>query len=177
MTAGIFRGRSVVPGFGMRVIGVKEVEATFRNLLKGVKPSVKAEVLLAGAEVVAEEVRDNILDQELVDSGDLYDSIEVYKINQWSAGVRSKLVYAAVHEFGLENQLITEKQRRFFWFMFSSTGDDMWKALALSTTYTIPARPYFRPAVDSGEVKREAALAVMRSFSSWMTRRARVGGY
>ncbi len=58
------------------------------------------------------------------------------------------VVYGAAHEFGV-TVTITPKQRRFFWAMFKKTETDMWRALALSTTYTIPARPYLRPAIDT----------------------------
>ena len=157
----------------MKVIGYQEVHDKFGRILKAFSPPQTAQLMLHGAEVMAEAVRDNILAQELVDSGDLYDSIEAYIINQYAAGVKTDLVYAAVHEFGLENQPITEKQRRFFWAMFASTNDDMWKALALSQTYTIPARPYMRPAID--ENKDEALDAVMRKAGSLLTKIAGIG--
>ena len=61
------------------------------------------------------------------------------------------LAYVFAQEFGLQNQVITDKQRRFFWAKFSETQNGMWRALALSTTYTIPARPHFRPGVMQGQ--------------------------
>lgn len=156
------------------VIGVKKVEEAFGRIFNGFKPSVRADILMVGAEVIAEGARDNILDRGLVKEGTLYDSVKAYKVNQWAAGVRVDAAHGAVHEFGLENQPITEKQRRFFWAMWAQTGDEMWKALALSVTYTIPARPYLRPAVV--EKKGEAALAIMQEMASYMTRLAGIGG-
>lgn len=159
--------------FRLGAVRYQEVNAQFGRILTAFKPPEMAEIMLRGAEEIAEETRDNILRQELVDEGNLYDSVEAQKINQYSAGVKVGVVHAAVHEFGLENQPITEKQRRFFWAMFAETGDDMWKALALSDTYTIPARPYLRPAVDS---KKQAALyAIMREAASRLTRAVGIG--
>ena len=55
--------------------------------------------------------------------------------------------------------------------MYYETGDEMWKALALSTTYTlaaVPARPYFRPAID--ENKKEVSLAIKVELARILTR-------
>lgn len=160
-------------GFRMTVNGTVELRAQFGEILHAFKPPQTARLMLPGAEVIAEAARDNILTQELVDSGDLYDSVEAFMVNQYAAGVRSKLVYAAVHEFGLQNQPITDKQRRFFWAMYAETGDDMWKALALSSTYTIPARPWLRPAIDSH--KEQALRAVMHAAAALLTKIAGIG--
>ena len=67
---------------------------------------------------------------------------------RWAIDVGTNVEYAAVQEFGLQNQPITDKQRRFFWAKFIETANPMWRALALSDTYTVPAHPYLRPALD-----------------------------
>jgi len=87
----------------------------------------------------------------------LIDSIVPRRINQFRVDVEVGVPYGAAHEFGV-TVTITEKQRDFFWYTFSQTGDEMWKALALSTTYTIPARPYLRPAIDE---KSKIAIGVV----------------
>jgi len=174
MAGTYFRTGKTAPGFGMNVAGVKEVVATFGDIARAFSPPELASLMLVGAEIIAEHARNNVLDQELVDTGDLYDSIEAYKINQWSAGVKVSVVYGAVHEFGLERQPITPKQRRFFWAKFKETGESMWKALALSETYTIPARPYLRPAID--ENRQETLRAIMREMASVLTKKARLHG-
>jgi len=157
------------------VIGVKEVEQAFGDIAQSFVPRMRSHLLIPGAEVIAEQARNNILSQGLVDSGDLYDAIIVFKVNQWMAGVKVDIVYGAVHEYGLENQVITPKQRSFFWAKFAQTGEPMWRALALSYSYTIPARPYLRPAIDSH--KKEAALAVMHAMSADLTKRAKLRGH
>lgn len=137
--------------FKLEVIGFKELEQNLGALRREmVSPEAGiAEALDSGAWVIALQARDNAVEQGLFLTGNLIDNIKPRKINQFRVDVEVKVVYGAVHEFGLENQLITDRQRRFFWAMWARDGDEMWKALALSTTYTIPARPYLRPAVDT----------------------------
>lgn len=69
----------------------------------------------------------------------------------WGIDVGTNVVYAATQEFGLANQVITDKQRRFFWAKWAETGEPMWRALALSYDYTIPAHPYLRPALRASK--------------------------
>lgn len=159
----------------MTVVGAKELDAQFGQILNAFTPPQVAKLMTVGAEVIAEEVKDHILQQGLVDSGDMYDKTKAVSVNQYSAGVKVDVPYAAVHEFGLQHQVATAKQIRFFWAKYRETGDGMWRALALKGWYTIPARPYFRPAIDQG--KHAALEAIMREAASWLTRIARVGGH
>lgn len=151
------------------VIGLKELQAKFKAMADEFSGEIRAEIAFVGAERIAEAVRGKIVQQDLVKSGQLLDSVEAYKINQWTAGVRVMMPYAAVHEYGLKNQIITARQRRFFWAMYGDTGDKMWKCLALSTTYTIPARPYFRPAIAQakGEAVEEMAQFVLSMLEKY----------
>jgi hypothetical protein len=102
-------------------------------------------------------------------TGALENSGRVVMVNQYSANVEFAIVYSAVHEYGLENQVITPRQRRFFWAKWYETNEDMWKALALSRTYTIPARPYLRPAIDSHQ--RQAAHEMAGALRHEMVKR------
>lgn len=85
----------------------------------------------------------------------------------------AEIVYAAVHEYGARIT-ITAKMRRFFWAKWFETGADMWRALALTKKafVTIPARPYFAPAlakffdVDVPYVLADVVAAVNRKFTS-----------
>ena len=137
--------------FKIKVLNLKQLEQKFVKLGHMIPGDALADALEDGAWVIALEARDNAVAQGLIDSGDLIDSILPVKINQFRVDVRVNVVYGAAHEFGTTVE-ITERQRRFFWAKFSETGDDMWKALALSETYTIPARPYLRPAIDNAKV-------------------------
>lgn len=109
---------------------------------------------------IVKDARRNVW--EIFDTtGDFPSRIKARKINQFRADVEVDAVYAAVHEFGGTFE-ITPRQRRFFWYKWYETGNTMWKALALSATYTIPARPYLRPAVDSQqeEALRQTAICL-----------------
>lgn len=159
--------------FKMKVVGAKELEQQFGRILTAFKPPQVAAIMKVGAEALVEVVRDHILQQGLVDSGDMYNSVKAVSINQYSAGVEVGVPYGAVHEFGLKHQVATPRQIGFFWGKYRETGDPMWKALAIKGWYTIPARPYFRPAVDEG--KKDALEAVMKEAARVLTRAAGIG--
>lgn len=156
--------------FKLGAVKATELGKQFDKLAKALSPPETATLMTHGAEVIAEQARRNIQDQGLVDTGDLLNSVEVYKVNQYSAGIRVGVIHAAVHEFGLFNHPITPRQRRFFWAMHRQTGDPMWKALALSATYTIPSRPYLRPAIDTE--KQSAIAAIVREGAKMLKRAA-----
>ena len=119
-----------------------------------------AEAMKGGAEVILEEAKDNILRQGLVDTGALYESGKVVKVNQYRVDIIFDKIYAAVHEYGLPKGgkgmfSATAKQIRFFWAKWLEAGRPetgegaMWKALALKKGYTIKPKPYLTPAVMS----------------------------
>lgn len=139
--------------FRRQVLGLKDLERDFKAIARLVPGGQVADSLADGAWDIAIQAKQNAKGRGLFDTYALIESIRPRKINQYRVDVEVGVVYGAVHEYGLESQKITEKQRRFFWAMHAATGDDMWKALALSDTYTIPARPYLRPAVDTHKKK------------------------
>ena len=141
-----------------RVTGVKELTGYFRGLAKEAPGKLTAAAVHAGAEVILEAAKENVRANFENQTGALENSGKVVMINQYTADIEFDIVYSAVHEYGLDNQVITERQRGFFWAKWYETSEGMWKALALSTTYTIPARPYLRPAVDSHRGKAAAVM-------------------
>jgi len=151
------------------VIGLTELDKTFKMLAKALGPPATATIMAEAAQPVLEEAQENLLRQGLLVSGALYDTLRIVKVNQFMVAIvagDSNVQYAAVHEYG-GTFVITEKQRAFFWAKFAETGDDMWKALALSYSYTIPTRPYLRPAIDmkKDEVTEKAGQAVWREYT------------
>lgn len=133
-------------------LGFKDLEANLKAIARAVIPqSGLANALAVGANSILEKAQDNIIAHGLVDKGDLVNSPKVVKINQFRVDIVFDVVYAAAHEFGLPDQEITDKQRRFFVAMGIKTKDPMWWALSAKDTYTIPARPYLRPAIDEGK--------------------------
>lgn len=144
------------------VIGLKDLNDNLKRIAAVVGGKELADSLAKGAQEIVWQAQQNVMKQGLYDTMALHDSIQPRKVNQYTVDIEVGVVYGAVHEYGLERQVITDRQRRFFWAKFAETGDDMWKALALSVTYTIPARPYLRPAVD--EAKKAAVLMTAQSL-------------
>lgn len=142
-----------------RVTGVKELKGYFRGLAREAPGKMTAKAVRAGAEVILDAAKANVRANFENQTGALENSGKVVVVNQFSANVEFDIVYSAVHEYGLENQVITDRQRAFFWWKYSETGEGMWRALALSKTYTIPARPYLRPAIDSHKDNAAHAMA------------------
>lgn len=145
-----------------QVIGLKDLESNLKAIAAVVGGAELADSLATGAQEIVWQAQQNVMAQGLHESGDLRDSIRTKKINQYRVDITVGTAYCAVHEYGLDNQIITDKQRRFFWAKYAETGNDMWKALALSKTYSIPARPYLRPAIDTA--KKAAILTVAQSL-------------
>ncbi len=116
--------------------------------------------LMAGGEVLRDGVKAQIGARGLIDTGALLASVASERQGPRTVIVREgPLPYVFAQEFGLPNQPITARQRGFFWAKFAETGDGMWRALALSSTYTIPAKPHFRPGVKKSESKAVQAIA------------------
>jgi phage gpG-like protein len=155
--------------FQMQATGFRDFDANMKSIARAFSPQAGiADVLDDGAEVIVIAAKDNAAAQGLIESGALIDSIRTLKINQFRVDVIVAIVYGAAHEFGV-TVTITAKQRRFFWAQWIRTKEEMWLALALSKTYTIPARPYLRPAIDED---KGAALAVMGRSTFVKLRRA-----
>jgi hypothetical protein len=128
--------------FQTEVIGLKDLEQNLKAIARVVGGAELADSLAKGAMEVVWQAKQNIMAQGLHETGELWGSVKPIKVNQFRVDVKVDADHGAAHEYGLENQHITDRQRRFFWAKWAETGDEMWRALALSTTYTIPARPY-----------------------------------
>jgi phage gpG-like protein len=143
----------------MKVMGLKDLEADLRNIVQAtIHPQSGISECISEAldQTVVEEARRNVWD--IFDtSGDFPSRITTRKVNQYRVDVEVQAVYGAVHEYGGTFR-VTDRQRAFFWWKWHTTHDPMWKALALSITYTIPSRPYLRPAIDK---ERENAVRLM----------------
>lgn len=104
--------------------------------------------------------------------GDLYrsflpkDKNNITKVSGTSVEIGSKLPYATIHEYGGEirakkkvSSLNRKKEvfamEQFFWRKYFETGSPLYKNLALRINefgfITMPARPYFEPAMQAFE--------------------------
>jgi len=158
-------------GLTAQATGFRDLDAATKKIARLVSPPNLANALAEGAEVIKLAAQDNIVAQGLVDSWDLHDSARVIKSNQYRVDVMFSMVYAAIHEYGgVVEPTVTDRARRYFWAMWYKTGNDMWRAMALTTkknfVVRIPARPYLRPAVD--EYKFIAVEAVRRRLANFL---------
>ena len=146
----------------MKVVGLKDLNQNLAKIVRKVvdPQSGISDSLEKGLWRVVNEARSNVW-EAFNTSGDFPKRIRPQKINQYRVDVVVNAVYAAVHEYG-GTFTVTERQRGFFWAKWYQSGDPMWKALALSATYTIPPRPYLRPAIDSKQ--REAIEVAARDL-------------
>lgn len=101
----------------------------------------------------------------------LMSTIEVRPQGRSSIVVSANSPYAAIHQFGgtLKPSIpITKKTRKFFWAKFYESGQDKWKALALTKkkelrpTIKIPARPY----ITLTEEDLEEIINLLNNFNS-----------
>lgn len=131
----------------VEVYGLKSLGRKFAQAAKVGAPPVITEALIEGAEEIRDQIKHNILvEQHLYDEGDMYESVRL-DVSPYAISILVDFP-GVVHEYGLEDQEITDKQRKFFWAKWYETGEKMWKCLALSESYTIPPRPFVRPAFE-----------------------------
>lgn len=151
----------------MRVEGLDELNAAFNELLDiDMTDSIKAGV---EGELIP-ETRRNIR-AKFDTTGDFPSRVQSEVMGKCRVDMIVRAIYGAVQEYGGTFE-ITPRQRRFFWAMWYETENEMWKALALSVTYTIPPRPYVRPAVDSKAKATMAEVSAHLHRNIWKT----VGG-
>jgi hypothetical protein len=113
-----------------------DFENDLTRIARGVQPPNLVEILRAGANVILDQTQQNILERELYDSGDLYDSARIVAINQYRVDVQvgdDKILYAAVHEYG-GTFTITAKQEAAVWEMTLELTRYFTKVLKLGGT-------------------------------------------
>lgn len=148
-----------------QVLGVVELNQKLARLATQVGGAGTGRALFEGGLVIERGVKKRIKSQGLIDTGNYRGSVEANKISDSEVSVSSGVVYAATHEFGDRRQ-VTARQRRFFWAMFADTGDDMWRAMALTDELNYPARPHWRPTLkqDRGDVQKAIAKALRKEI-------------
>lgn len=83
----------------------------------------------------------------LIKSAALMNSIQVFTANEEMIEIGSQEAHAEIHNNGGTVRIpITERSRKYFWFMYKRTGRGMWKGLALTKkeeiTVNIPQRQF-----------------------------------
>ena len=87
--------------------------------------------------------------------------------------VGSDVIYARIQELGgTTHPSVTERMRKFMWFMFYKTKDDKFKRMALTKknrlTVKIPERPYLRPAIKDAMPSFQENIAAMLGKLNFM---------
>lgn len=98
----------------------------------------------------------------LVGTGNLKKSIRINKLTPYgfviSAG-NQKVKYATIHnEGGYLYPRITAKSRKFFWYMFKKTGDEMWKRMALTKKQRLKIKIDKRQFIGPSETLNEELI-------------------
>jgi hypothetical protein len=137
------------------VIGLLDVKSDIPQLMQALVAEHMLKSRLAKGTFSAE-------DQLHTGTGDLRRALipgkphNIYKANidllnsEFEYGINSEtLKYAAIHEYG-GTIPITAKMRRFFWYKYALTHDEMWRNMALTkkASITVKKRPYLEPAFD-----------------------------
>lgn len=122
---------------GLKIEGLDKFQKSL-DRLNGARGAVMKAALQAGLMVLEGQVKQNIRDVGLIDTGNL--------LNNWKQEVREDYAalvtdtpYAAIHEYGG-----TIRARGGGWLTFK-TKDGAWHRVK---EVTMPARPYIRPAID-----------------------------
>jgi len=88
--------------------------------------------------------------------------------------IGSKVPYASLHEFGgTVTTPVTPKAKSFFWYAYYQTGNEKFKAMAMSSgsfTRNIPARPFLTPAA------KDYKKPILRMFVDMYHERYRKSG-
>lgn len=128
----------------------KEVLRRFKKLKYRIADVNRMALALICEEVISRSSSHYLAGQVLKRrTGRLANSLEYRLIDDWEAEVGSRLIYAAIHEYGGEIRPVMAKFLRF------QIGD---KVIFTKGPIMIPARPYLKPALDdtftSGRTKQ-----------------------
>lgn len=120
----------------------KDLKRRLAKVDTAVKNEATSKGLRAGSNYLIAQIKVNITDVGLIDSGDLLNSVTEDDLH---TGTKAYVefgphkVYAAIHEFG---GVILPTKGPYLWFI----GKD--GKLVRTKSVTMPARPYIRPALD-----------------------------
>lgn len=126
-------------GLTVTVEGADELRRALKKLGEAAAGRTAREAMKAGGGVLLGFMQANIVEADLVDTGNLLNNWKVENDGDLAAVVGTTTPYAAIHEFGG-----TVNAKTGGWLRFQ-TADGSWHTVK---SVTIPARPYIRPAID-----------------------------
>lgn len=93
----------------------------------------------------------------LTNTSALRDSIKIGESSPKRVRATSDSKYARIHnEGGIVNVPVTERMRKYFWFMYKSTGNIKFKMMALTKkthfTFTMPQRQFMGPSAAFNKI-------------------------
>jgi len=145
------------------VRGLDEFSRNLERLSRATQGKALGQAVLTGGQEIVNEAKSNILSQGLVQTGNLRRSMDIELIEASSeratAQIGTNLIYAAIHEFGGEIRPVNARA-----LVFEIDGKTV-----VTQLVRMPARPYLRPAFESG---REAAVANFRAALADLIREA-----
>lgn len=132
------------------VLGFEALDRKLTRLAAIVEPQTFVQATYEGGLAFEAEVKRHIRDQGLIDQGNYRGSVTTEKTAQNQVFVFTTTIYARVHEFGATIVPRNKTILRFF------IGDQE----IFAKSVTIPARPHWRPAMDTGKDKVISAIAL-----------------
>jgi phage gpG-like protein len=149
-----------------KVLGLPKLKRSIGKMEKAMKRREMLEILMKGGLVFERGGKLRVRGQGLIDTGNLRAGLQARQdpaARLPTIATGPTTVYAAIHEFGgITEPNVTPRMRGFAWWKFKTTGESMWKALALTRkkklSIRIPARPYMRPTFDEDGDKAERAI-------------------
>ena len=127
------------------VLGDKELSQKLNAINQDITNEGLRTGLKAGGLLMTGYVKRNIVEQKLVDTGNLLNSIGLKDVALYDGGgyvnVGTNVVYARIHEFG---GVIKPVRAKMLSWIDKETGKRIFAHKAV-----IPARPYMRPAIES----------------------------
>lgn len=143
-----------------RIVNLKEFRSKLRKLDEVVRNNAMTEAVSAGGFELEAEIKLNIEAQNLVDTGNLMNSVQLGSVsakgNKAEVTVGTNVIYAAIHEFG--GTIVARNAKA----LVFKTKDGIWHRVK---SVTIPARPFMRPALDNGLPRiKEAMIAILEKW-------------
>jgi phage gpG-like protein len=87
------------------------------------------------------QTKDDLGHKILRDTNSLMNDVKVRKETMKRVEISATLPWASIHNNGGKYSItLTDKMRRFFWYMYKETGQEKWKWMALTKKKRLPIR-------------------------------------
>jgi phage gpG-like protein len=140
----------------VHIEGMADLNKKLISMMRDMETDTAIDAIKAGGHTLEMFIKLNIRKQGLWDTGNLFNSVQVYDAKRSGKGAECSVgslgvIYARIHEFG---GTIKPKRAKMLSWIDKRTGERRF-----ANSVTIPARPYVRPAVDEN---KQAIIDVMK---------------